>query len=179
MVRTTGKSQVSASKATKYGRSMRPREKIRVDLTPSERKVLVFGLLDWFGPARCTEEMAIALGFKSYRHFSKDSRRLMRALESNAPMSRLDWLRTLLATEVCFASNVLGSGTDWVFTCNISDEDSIKILRSLQRRLTAEIVGLIGNGFGTLPKLTRARKRKATLKTLRVRNNRSRSERSR
>jgi hypothetical protein len=36
-----------------------------VDLTPEERYVLNRGLVEWGGPAHCTEAMANAMGFAS------------------------------------------------------------------------------------------------------------------
>jgi hypothetical protein len=45
------------------------------------------------------------------------------------------WRQVLLAVEVVFASDVVGSGLDWRITSGISDEESIAILRGLQRKL--------------------------------------------
>ncbi len=41
----------------------------------------------------------------------------------------------LLAVEIVFASDVVGSGLDWATTSGIPDEESIAILRRLQRKL--------------------------------------------
>jgi hypothetical protein len=50
-------------------------------------------------------------------------------------LSRDDWRRVLLATEVVFASDVFGSGLDWSTTTGFSDADSISLLRSIQRKM--------------------------------------------
>lgn len=86
-------------------------------------------------------------GFASVDDLFAQTDRLTSAIAAGA-MSRLDWMRVLLATEVVFASDVLGSGIDWEATSGLSDEDSIAILRRVQRKL-AGLRQLVGNGFGT------------------------------
>jgi hypothetical protein len=46
-----------------------------------------------------------------------------------------DWRRALLAVEVVFVSDVVGSGLDWRFTSGFSDAQTIEIVRRLQRKL--------------------------------------------
>jgi hypothetical protein len=128
-----------------------PSELISVALSERERFLLRCGIVEWGGPARCTEEMAVALGFGSVQSLLDETDRLVRALDSGQPLSRLDWLRVLLATEVVFASNTLGSGTDWSTTTGLADDETIQLLRAVQRTLTGKVVGLIGQGFGTRP----------------------------
>lgn len=128
-----------------------PNELIYVDLNERERFLLRCGMVEWGGPARCTEEMAVALGFASVQSLFDDTDRLIRALDSKQPLSRLDWLRVLLATEVVFASNTLGSGADWSITTGLPDDETIQLLRAVQRTLTGKVVGLVGHGFGTRP----------------------------
>lgn len=41
----------------------------------------------------------------------------------------------MLAIEIVFVSDVVGSGLDWRFTSGLSDAKTIEILRSLQRKL--------------------------------------------
>lgn len=73
---------------------------IEVELTDTESFVLRSGLIDWGGPARCTEEMARALGFSSVGDLFAETDRLTTALADGTALSRLDWARVLLATEV-------------------------------------------------------------------------------
>ncbi len=40
-----------------------------------------------------------------------------------------------MSTEVVFASDVVGSGLDWPITTGITDEETIRLLRGLQRKL--------------------------------------------
>ncbi|MFD2091298.1 hypothetical protein [Blastococcus deserti] len=51
------------------------------------------------------------------------------------PLTRRDWARALLATEIVFASNLVGSGLDWSSTTGLSDEETIALLRTLQRKI--------------------------------------------
>ncbi len=126
-------------------------EVISVELDESERRVLAAGLDEWGGPARPTEELAIALGFEGLDDFDRERPRLKESIESNWPLSRLDWARVLLATEIVFASDVVGSGHDWVFTVGLSDDETLRFLRTIQRKLTGEVRPVLGRGLGTRP----------------------------
>ena len=109
-------------------------ELIDLDLEAPERDFLRCGIMEWGGPARCTEELAVAMGFQSVSDLFAQSRRLIDAVISSEPMTRLDWWRVLVATEIVFASDVLGSGLEWSTTTGISDSDSISTLRRIQRK---------------------------------------------
>ncbi|WCO65622.1 hypothetical protein PO878_14045 [Iamia majanohamensis] len=116
-----------------------PDDLMDIPLSPAERRLLRGGIGGWGGPARCTEEMAVALGFRTERDLLDEGHRLIEALDAAAPMTRLDWTRLLLATEVCFASNVVGSGLDWRSTVGLTDEESILLLRAVQRRISGQV----------------------------------------
>ncbi|MDP7707655.1 hypothetical protein QXK92_33910, partial [Mycobacterium sp. TY815] len=60
--------------------------------------------------------------------------RLKALLDRGQPLSRADWTRTLLATEVCFASSVLGAGLEWEAIAG-DDVFTLGVLRLLQRKL--------------------------------------------
>ena len=110
-------------------------EPIALELTADERRLLTAGLIEWGGPARCTDAFATAMGFADIEDFFLQSKRLVPALRKGEPLSRRDWTRALLATEVVFASDVVGSGSDWQATVGWSDEVTIHTLRELQRKL--------------------------------------------
>ena len=127
-------------------------ELLDIELGEDERKFLRRALNEWRGPARCTEELAVAMGFEDVRDFQESLElRLLPALRANAPMTRLDWLRVLIAGEIAFGSVVVGAVSDWSVTVALSDEDSTLLLRRIQRKLGPEVEGLVGDGFGTLP----------------------------
>jgi hypothetical protein len=108
---------------------------LTVELTEQERYVLVRGLAEWGGPAHSTDSLAVAMGFGSAEDLLTEGRRLRDFIRSGQPLSRRDWRRTLAATEIAFASDVFGSGWDWSITTGLSDEETIRLLRSLQRKI--------------------------------------------
>jgi hypothetical protein len=108
---------------------------IVVELNEIERRVLAGGMHEWGGPAWCPEELAVAMDFENLSDFFGQRDRLASAIESGRPLSRRDWHRMLLATEIVFISDVVGSGHDWNHTVGITDEETLHVLRSLQRKL--------------------------------------------
>jgi hypothetical protein len=76
------------------------------------------------------------MGFRSEEDLLRgDGRRLREALDRSEPLTRSDWRRTLLATEIVFASDVVGAGWDWSITTGLSDEETIRLLRAVQRKV--------------------------------------------
>jgi hypothetical protein len=108
---------------------------VLIDLTEPERYVLSRGLAEWGGPARCTDALAVAMGFQGLEDLLAEGHRMRRSIRAGEPLSREDWRRTLVATEVVFASDVFGAGWDWSITTGLSDEETIKTLRALQRKI--------------------------------------------
>ena len=117
-----------------------PGEIIDVDLTDAERWVLNRGLVEWGGPAHCTEAMATAMGFSSVENLYAEGDRIASDLESKRPLTRWDWTRALLATEVVFISDVLGSGIEWPDTTGLDDVETLHTLRHVQNKLAAVIL---------------------------------------
>ena len=117
-----------------------PDELIAVDRTPEERYVLNRGLVEWGGPALCTEAMAKAMGFASVENLLEVGYRIARELESGRPLSRRDWTRALLATEIVFASDVVGSGAEWSDTTGLDDVQTRRTLRLLQLEKPVAVV---------------------------------------
>lgn len=104
-------------------------------LDDAERRFIRAALLDWSGPARPTDDLAVAMGFTNAELLSGEAWALWDRIESGAALTQEEWRRVLLAIEIVFASDVVGSGLDWRVTSGLSDEESIKILRGLQRKL--------------------------------------------
>ena len=126
-------------------------ELIAIDLTDEERSVLRAGLVEWGGPARVTQELAVGMGFRDQEDLFRQGNRIRIDLEAGRPLSPLDWARTVLATEIVFASNLVGSGRDWSLTTGISDVDTLRILREIQRKLPRSVVSVVGTELGTKP----------------------------
>ena len=108
---------------------------VTVQLTVDERDLLQAGLTEWGGPARATEALAGVMGFDSREAIATEGKRLASAIRDSQPLSPVDWTRALVATEISFASDVYGAGTDWVATTRFNDENAIRILRVVQRKL--------------------------------------------
>jgi hypothetical protein len=77
------------------------------------------------------------MGFDSVADLAVQQRRLLRQLNAGVPMSRWDWTRTLLATEIVFVSDVVGSGVEWPTTTGLDDTRSLEVLRGLPRKLVS------------------------------------------
>ncbi|MFB2597473.1 hypothetical protein ACEXQE_06760 [Herbiconiux sp. P17] len=122
-------------------------ELIYYDLSSIERKVLRHGLVEWGGPAHCTEELAVAMGFASIADLFAESKRITGALKESQPMRHIDWARTMLATEIVFMSGTVGAAGDWEIMTGIPDLETFKTIRGLQSHLIVNPV--IGKAFGT------------------------------
>ena len=122
-------------------------ELVEYDLTDIERNVLWHGLLEWGGPAKCTEELAVAMGFLSVSDLLSERRRIMDAIKKKMPMTHVDWARTMVATEIVFMSDTVGAASDWEIVSGLSDLETFATIRGLQSHLLAS--PLIGKAFGT------------------------------
>jgi hypothetical protein len=87
------------------------------------------------------------MGFGSVDGLFAETDRLVRSLDEHEPLSAVDWVRVLRSTEVVFASDVVGSGTDWVHTVGVTDVETITLLRAVQNKIP--ISGVVGIAFGT------------------------------
>ena len=110
---------------------VRPSEVVNDD----EAALLVRALGEWLGPARCSDEMAYAMGFADAAGLVEETRRLSRAIKADEPIAPADWARILQSTEVVFVSDLAGSGYEWSATTGWSDEGTVRLLRGLQRQL--------------------------------------------
>jgi GNAT superfamily N-acetyltransferase len=108
-----------------------------LSLSRDERTVLCAGLIEWGGSDRCTEELAVAMGFASVADLHQTGWALAQAIRAGRPLSTRDWSRAMLATEVVFASDLVGSGLEWATTTGLGDEETLRHLRSLQRKILA------------------------------------------
>ncbi|GAA1845700.1 hypothetical protein GCM10009750_34990 [Agromyces salentinus] len=124
-----------------------PSVPIQFRLSDQERQLLQFGLTEWSGPAKCTHEFAVAMGFRDVEDLFIQGNRIGEAIVAGEPLSRTDWTKALLSTEVVFMSNVIGSGWDWETTTGLSDESTLQMIRALQRKIVTG--GVIGHVFGT------------------------------
>lgn len=114
---------------------------LQIDLSETERSLLMKGILQWGGPACVTDELAVAMGFIGSDDLNVEHVRLYESLKSQSPLEAVDWARVLVMTEFVFASNVLGAGLDWETVTGLADTETIQILRLLQRKFGQAGVG--------------------------------------
>lgn len=126
-------------------------ERIQLDLTDREREILRSGLHEWGGPAWVTQELAVAMGFRDQSDLFRDGDRLVAALKASKPMTPLDWAKTILATEIVFASDLVGSGCEWSTTTGWSDDETLTSLREIQRKVPPSVYAVFGRELGTRP----------------------------
>lgn len=114
-------------------------EPFDLPLTEDERNLLRDGLYEWKGPARVSEEFAIAMRFRDEADLFAEGDRIGRDVTAHVALSALDWARALLATEVVFASDLVGAGRDWATATGRSDRHTIELLREIQSKMPASV----------------------------------------
>ena len=134
---------------TGYGRPVPNHEAMVFPLHESEKAVLLAGLQQWGGPARPTNELAVALGFTDTGDLLQHCKRLAAALMAGTPLSALDWTRIVASAEINFASDVFGAGYEWSTCAGLSDVETIGALRTLQRKLVQAYGPAVGRDLGT------------------------------
>ncbi|MYR08372.1 hypothetical protein GTV32_19615 [Gordonia sp. SID5947] len=111
-------------------------ELILLDLTSAERDFLFHGLIEWGGPGRMSDALAIAIGFDDAEDFRASKGVLADAILDGTGLSAQDWRRALAAAEICFASDTLGVGLEWEDVGVTSDEVTFEAMRSVQIKVT-------------------------------------------
>ncbi|MFC4561643.1 hypothetical protein ACFO4E_07225 [Nocardiopsis mangrovi] len=113
-------------------------------LAGHETELLRRALLEWGGPARCGDRFASGMGFASEQDLLDQCSRLRGELANDLPISPEGWARILLAAEIVFISDLVGSGAEWSTTTGFSDEATVGGIRSIQRKLSRTIRGYYG-----------------------------------
>ena len=108
---------------------------VTLELTEDERGMLVYGLRDWDGPAHGTHSLSVAMGFAGLSDLQEDGARIADAIASGQALPVRDWTRAMVATEFAFASELLGTGSEWTVINARSDGYWVEVLRSLQRKV--------------------------------------------
>lgn len=106
-----------------------------MDFTDEERAVLQAGLSEWGGPAHPNEAVAVAMGFAGVANLYEECNRLGALIRAGGRATRADTDRAIAATELVFVSDRVGSGVDWETTTGLSDAETIRHLRSIQRKV--------------------------------------------
>ncbi|GAA2590883.1 hypothetical protein GCM10010435_81980 [Winogradskya consettensis] len=119
-------------------------------LTRAERELLRAGVTEWERSEGDRDETARLLGYGDRPEMQSDVVRLAGLPASDRPVSRRDFRRLLLATELAFASETLGWARDWEADTGYTDHDTVTVLRGLQERVAGIVYGvedrLVENG---------------------------------
>lgn len=110
---------------------------VDLGLTQDERRFIIDGLAQWGGPARARHEPAVLAGFTNAEEMDSGTERFQRALESEEPLSREDWRRVVVLTEVIFGSDTFGAGVEWETVTGRDEVTDLRLLREVQRKLVA------------------------------------------
>ncbi|WP_036725267.1 hypothetical protein [Patulibacter minatonensis] len=114
---------------------------IVVRLTADERAFLLQGLAVWGGPTAPTDAVARVVGYADVAEMDTGNDRLRDGLGRGDALTAEDWRRALVATELGFASDRLGAGIEWSIVTPFTDEQSVVLLRAVQRRISEAIHG--------------------------------------
>jgi hypothetical protein len=104
-----------------------PDTPVAVDLDRAEREMLATALIEWGGPAHCTDALAMAMGFKSCDDIWDQGERLIPLLRRGSALTPSDWTRTLLAVEIVWISAVVGAGWDASILFSHADAEAVGI----------------------------------------------------
>jgi len=105
--------------------------------------------MEFGGPAKGASLVAPLVGAASIHEFFQLTDRLQAAIRDGEPLSNLDWARALAITEISWASDLPGAGSE--FGTNMRDERALAALRSLQRKLvTGERIQLLIDNANTI-----------------------------
>lgn len=104
--------------------------------------------MQWDGPACCSDEFAVGMGFADSSDLRVRCRQLRHSIMEDQPLGLPDWTRTLLAVEVAFASDIMGTGFEWRTMTGLADDESVKVLRSIQGKLGKYLKGYYGKTPG-------------------------------
>ena len=110
---------------------------VDLGLTQDEWRFIIDGLAQWGGPARPRHEPAVLAGFANAEEMDSGAERFLRALESEEPLSRRDWRRVVVLTELIFGSDTFGVGVEWETVTGRDEVADLRLLREVQRKLVA------------------------------------------
>jgi hypothetical protein len=109
-------------------------ERIAIDLTEEERKLMSLALNEYGGLAKRAKPLLIpVLGLSTEDEWYQLLKRLELAIDNNEPLSDLDWARALFLTEISFASDLVGAGLHFG---PAADEYWFRVLRSIQQKIS-------------------------------------------
>jgi hypothetical protein len=110
-----------------------------VDLSDDEWNLLSQGVLQLGGPTALDDAISRAIGYENTAELLDHWATLLAEVKARRPLSRRDWRRAQIATEITFASGYYGAASDWEICSMLDDASTIKLLRQVQRKLISTI----------------------------------------
>lgn len=110
---------------------------VDLGLTNDELELIVAGIGQWGGPASPRPESARLVGFATAEQMTAEFARRKPALRDRQAITRREWRRILVATELIFASDVYGAGVEWETVTGRDEAADLRLLRGVQRKLAA------------------------------------------
>ena len=110
-------------------------EVVALDLSDDEWNLLREGVLQLGGPTALDDAVSRAIGYRDTADLRAHRSSLLAEVKARRPLSRRDWRRLQIATEITFASQYYGAGSDWEICSTLDDATTIKLLRQVQRKL--------------------------------------------
>jgi hypothetical protein len=105
---------------------------LSVKLTDDERSLLRDGLVHWSGPAKLSAGIAALFELESIEVLQHTFDEIDELLVANSTLDRSQLRTAILATELMFASDMVGAGVEWETVTGRSDAETLKLLRPLQ-----------------------------------------------
>lgn len=110
-----------------------------MELSDDEWNLLFQGVLQLGGPTALDDTISRAIGYRDTSELLDHWSRLLAEVKERRPLSRRDWRRAQLATEISFVSGYYGAASDWEICSMLDDATSIRLLRQIQRKLIATV----------------------------------------
>ena len=112
---------------------------VALELSDDEWNLLFQGVLQLGGPTALDDTISRAIGYRDTSELLDHWSRLLAEVKERRPLSRRDWRRAQLATEISFVSGYYGAASDWEICSMLDDATSIRLLRQIQRKLIATV----------------------------------------
>lgn len=111
-----------------------------IELTEDEQHLLVWGLQVWQGASHPSLAMRYALGFEDYTDIFPWTSEKVRTIGPLVELTRADWTQLMLLVELGFVSDNMGAGLKWIAISGIPDDQTMRLLRSVQRKLRSVLI---------------------------------------
>jgi hypothetical protein len=114
-----------------------PLRPVDLGLSRDELSFITDGLGQWGGPAQPQSQSAAIAGFEDVDDMGRATERLRRSLRTGEPLTRRDWRRVVVLTELIFGSDTFGAGVEWETVTGRDEIADLALLREVQRKLVA------------------------------------------